>query len=152
MDSPSRPGGVDADPAKADVIGRVEIPRLDISAIIAEGTHSRTLDRAVGHIENTAYPGRAGNVGLAGHRDSHFRGLGRVRPNDLVRVTTPRGTFDYRVQWAKVVSPKRVEVLKPAPRPSLTLVTCYPFNYVGEAPKRFVVRARLVGESPTSLD
>ena len=143
--------GVAAVVAGSNLIGRIEIPRLDISAIIAEGTNPGTLKRAVGHIRSTAYPGEAGNVGLAGHRDTHFRGLGRVQLNDLIRLVTPEGTFDYRVEWTKVVSPRRVEVLKPAGAPSVTLVTCYPFNYVGSAPKRFIVRARLVSESVAAL-
>ncbi|HVB38772.1 MAG TPA: class D sortase, partial [Vicinamibacterales bacterium] len=89
----------------------------------------------------TALPGQRGNVGVAGHRDTVFRPLRHVRRGDLVALTTPHGTFDYRVAWTRIVSPADVAVLQPTHRPSLTLVTCYPFYFVGHAPRRFVVRA-----------
>ncbi len=126
------------------VIGRLEIPRLKISAIVAEGTDNRLLKRAVGHITTTALPGRPGNVGLAGHRDTFLRGLGEVRENDLIRFVTLRGRFEYRVEWGAVVEPGRVDVLDSTATPSITLVSCYPFQAVGPAPERFVVRGRQV--------
>jgi sortase A len=126
------------------VIGRLEIPRLGISAIVAEGTDNRLLRRAVGHIATTALPGRPGNVGLAGHRDTFLRGLGGARENDLIRLVTLRGTYVYRVEWGEVVEPGRVDVLDSTATPSITLVTCYPFHAVGPAPQRFVVRGRQV--------
>ena len=126
------------------VLGRLDIPRLNISAIVAEGTDARLLKRAVGHITVTALPGRPGNVGLAGHRDSFLRGLGDVRENDIIRFVTLRGTYIYRVEWGAVVEPGRVDVLDSTATPSMTLVTCYPFQAVGPAPQRFVVRARQV--------
>ena len=126
------------------VLGRIEIPRLAISAVVAEGTDAGLLRRAVGHIPATALPGRPGNVGLAGHRDTFFRGLGNVREDDLIRFVTLRGTYTYRVQWGAVVAPHRVDVLDSTATPALTLVTCYPFHAVGSAPERFVVRARQV--------
>ena len=98
----------------------------------------------MGHIETTALPGRPGNVGLAGHRDTFLRGLGEVRENDLIRFVTLRGTFDYRVEWGAVVEPGRVDVLDSTAIQSITLVTCYPFQAVGPAPQRFVVRGRQV--------
>jgi sortase A len=128
--------------AAKGVLGRIEIPRLRISGMIAEGTDNGTLKRAVGHVVSTAQPGDAGNVGLAAHRDGLFRGLGAVRKNDLVRIVTIRGTYTYRVEWMEVVDPHRVDVLDSTAEPSLTLVTCYPFDFIGHAPKRFVVRAR----------
>ena len=127
------------------VLGRLEIPRLGISAMVAEGTDTRLLKRAVGHITTTALPGRPGNVGLAGHRDTFLRGLGDARENDVVRFVTLRGTYIYKVEWAAVVEPGRVDVLDSTAAPTMTLVTCYPFQAVGPAPERFVVRARQVG-------
>ena len=126
------------------VLGRLDIPRLKISAMVVEGTDPRLLQRAVGHITTTALPGRPGNVGLAGHRDTFLRGLGEARENDLIRFVTLRGTFTYRVEWGAVVEPGRVDVLDSTATPSMTLVTCYPFQAVGPAPQRFVVRARQV--------
>jgi sortase A len=123
-------------------LGRIEIPRLRISGMIAEGTDTRTLKRAVGHVVRTSRPGEAGNVGLAAHRDGFFRGLGGVRKDDLIRIVTVRGTYSYRVEWMEVVEPHRIDVLDSTAEPSLTLITCYPFNWIGPAPKRFVVRAR----------
>lgn len=125
-------------------LGRIEIPRLRIRAMVAEGTDARTLDLAVGHISSTASPGSPGNCGLAGHRDTFFSGLGGVRAGDLVRFSTPERTYTYEVEWSQVVEPDRVDTLDPTPAPSLTLVTCYPFTFVGRAPQRFVVRARQV--------
>lgn len=141
------PGPRAADTAKKSrkpeaVLGRIEIPRLRIQAVVAEGTDARTLELAVGHIPSTASPGSPGNCGLAGHRDTFFRGLGSVRADDVIRFVTPERTYTYQVEWSKVVEPDRVDTLDPTRAPSMTLVTCYPFSYVGRAPKRFVVRAR----------
>jgi sortase A len=122
-------------------LGRIEIPRLRISAMIAEGTGAEVLDRAVGHVASTPRPGSPGNVALAAHRDSYFRGLGNIRENDVIRIVTPEATYRYRVQWTEIVAPERVDVLEATDRASLTLVTCYPFEWVGHAPQRFVVRA-----------
>ncbi len=127
-------------------VGRIDIPRLGVSAVIAEGEKEATLRLAVGHIPGTAFPGEGGNVGLAGHRDSFFRPLARIRLHDEIRLTGDGGASAlYRVDSIAVVEPAEVGVLAPGPRPSVTLVTCYPFRYVGAAPKRFVVRAGLVG-------
>lgn len=123
-------------------IGRIEIPRLKITSIVRQGVDDNTLSRAVGHVPYTALPGQPGNVGLAAHRDTYFRNLRNVREGDAIRVVTTEGTFEYEVDSLQIVTPKNVEVLDPTPNPSLTLVTCYPFNYVGHAPKRFIVRAR----------
>jgi sortase A len=127
------------------VFGRIEIPRLGISALIAEGTKPAQLDRAVGHIVTTAFPGQPGNCALAGHRDSFLLGLGDVRERDVIRIDTLQGTYTYEVEWGAVVGPNRVDVLDETVAPSLTLVTCYPFLAVGPAPERYVVRATLVG-------
>ena len=125
------------------VVGRIEMPRLGVSAIVREGDDAGTLRRAVGHIPETALPGEPGNAGLAGHRDTFFRGLRNVRAGDRVVVTTPAGRVHYRVRSTQIVQPTDVSVLDPTPGSTLTLVTCYPFNYIGAAPKRFIVRAQL---------
>src|SRR5687767_11059826 len=130
-------------PADGTALGRLEIPRLHVSAIVRAGSDSRTLRLAVGHIGGTSLPGEPGNIGLAAHRDTFFRRLGEIRPNDVVRVVTPEGTYVYRVEGTRVVDPHDTWVLDPTGDPALTLVTCYPFRYVGSAPRRFIVRARL---------
>jgi sortase A len=132
-------------PSAGELIGRIEVPRLGLRAIVAEGVDRRTLRRAVGHLPGTALPGGAGNVGLAGHRDTLFRSLQDVRAGDLVRLVTPDGWYEYVVESTSVVEPTRTEVLEPAGHASLTLITCYPFSVVGPAPGRFVVRARFQG-------
>jgi sortase A len=128
-------------PSTGTTIGRLEIPRLGVSTIIRAGSDARTLQLAVGHIPGTALPGEDGNIGLAGHRDTFFRRLRDIRNDDVIRLTTPEGVFDYRVERTSVVQPKDVWVLKPTAHPALTLVTCYPFTYIGNAPQRFIVRA-----------
>ena len=126
------------------LIGRIEIPRLLLSAVVVEGVDKTTLRRAVGHIPGTALPGQPGNVGLAGHRDSFFRPLKDVRLKDEIQLSTLRGNFTYEVVSQTVVAPTDVGVLAPTRENVLTMVTCYPFYYVGPAPKRFVVTARQV--------
>jgi sortase A len=126
------------------VIGRLSVPRLRFSAMVREGVDPRTLRVAVGHIPLTALPGQAGNVGLAGHRDTFFRGLKDLRLRDEIRFSTPRGNFKYQVESLTVVDPDNVAVLAPTRENVLTMVTCYPFSYIGSAPKRFVVRAKQV--------
>ena len=122
-------------------LGRMEIPRLGVSVILVEGVKPRDLRLAVGHIPGTAFPDELGNVGLAGHRDTFFRELKGIRRGDLIVVTTIRESTQYSVEWTHIVKPRNVEVLEASPEPVLTLVTCYPFYFVGPAPERFVVRA-----------
>lgn len=136
-------------PAPGSRIGRLDIPRLHVSAIVRAGSDAKTLRLAVGHIPGTALPGAAGNMGLAGHRDTFFRRLRDITPDDEIRFTTPAGIYTYRVQRTDIVHPSDVWVLEPTPGPTLTLVTCYPFTYVGSAPERFIVRASL--ERPAAL-
>jgi sortase A len=126
------------------LIGRIEIPRLLLSAVVVEGVDKITLRRAVGHIPGTALPGHAGNVGLAGHRDTFFRSLKDVKIKDEVQLATLAGNFNYEVESLRVVDPDNVGVLAPSGHNVLTLVTCYPFYFVGPAPKRWIVRARQV--------
>lgn len=127
---------------ESGVVGRIELPRLGLSAPVVEGTSGRALRRGVGHVENTAYPGERGNVGLAGHRDTWFRALKGVERGDLIRVRTPDGSFAYAVESFRIVDPGRGDLLEETGHPRLTLVTCYPFRWVGPAPRRFVVFAR----------
>ncbi|MGA2116737.1 MAG: class D sortase [Bryobacteraceae bacterium] len=131
------------------LIGRIEIPRLLFSAIVVEGVDSTNLRRAVGHIPGTALPGEPGNVGLAGHRDTFFRTLKDLGPGDEIQLSTPGATFKYVVELLVVVEPDNVGVLAPSAENVLTLVTCYPFSYIGAAPRRWIVRARQV--SPPSV-
>jgi sortase A len=124
-----------------DVLGRMDIPRLGVSVAVLQGTNSRILRLGVGHIEGTALPGEPGNSGIAGHRDTFFRELKDVRKNDEIELQTASGKFRYQVDWAKVVAPGDTSVLTPSTESALTLVTCYPFYFVGPSPNRFVVRA-----------
>jgi sortase A len=132
-----------ARPPENSLVGRIEIVRVGLSAVVLEGSQSRTLRDGVGHIPGTAMPGAAGNAAFAGHRDTFFRPLERVRAGDEIQISTPNGSYRYRVVSSEVVAPTETSVLDPTSRPSLTLVTCYPFHYIGPAPKRFVVRAEL---------
>ena len=126
------------------LIGRIEIPRLGLSVIVVEGVNRLILRRSVGHIPGTALPGQPGNVGISGHRDTFFRPLRNIRRDDVITLTTLLGEYRYRVVSTKVVSPSDVEVLDPGKNEILTLVTCYPFYFVGLAPGRFIVRAERV--------
>ena len=130
--------------ATGDLVGRLEISRLGLSAIVMEGVGRTTLRRAIGHIPGTALPGQPGNVGISGHRDSFFRPLRNIRQDDTITVTTPLGEYRYRVVSTRIVSPHDVGVLDPGETEMLTLVTCYPFYFVGSAPDRFIVRAERI--------
>jgi len=130
--------------APGELVGRVVIPRLGVSAMVNEGADNDILSRAVGHVPSTARPGDAGNVALAAHRDTHFRPVRNIAAGDTIELETADGTFEYRVDKMWVVSPKDTSVLQPTKEPSLTLITCYPFNFVGHAPKRYIVRATQV--------
>lgn len=127
-----------------DPIGRVEIPRLGLSAMVVEGVGRSSLRRAVGHIPGTALPGEHGNTAISAHRDTYFRPLRNIQHNDMITLTTVGGRYDYRVVSMKIVSPKEVGVLDPRGTQTLTLITCYPFYFVGAAPNRFIVRAERV--------
>jgi sortase A len=131
-------------PSPTALIGRLSVPRLHLSAMVREGNDQDTLQLAIGHIPATALPGQAGNVGVAGHRDTFFRGLKDLRTGDEIQFSTSSGDFKYEVESLIVVDPNNVGVLAPSDENVLTMVTCYPFFYIGAAPKRFVVRARQV--------
>jgi LPXTG-site transpeptidase (sortase) family protein len=125
-------------------LGRIEISSIGLVAMVMEGTDGKTLRGAVGHIHGTALPGQPGNVAIAGHRDTFFRGLRNIHKGDEITLTTLDGSYRYRVDFTEVVEPTATEVLKGSTDPILTLVTCYPFYFVGPAPKRFIVRAHRI--------
>jgi sortase A len=130
---------------RGDVIGELEIPRLKVSVMVFEGDDAEILEQGAGHIPQTALPPGHGNVAIAAHRDTFFRPLRRIHANDVIALTTRTGTSRYAVTEAKIVEPSDVAVLARAPGRDLTLVTCYPFYYVGSAPQRFIVHARKIG-------
>jgi sortase A len=137
------------EPATAS-LAVLRIPKIQLEVPVLDGTDDRTLDRAVGYIGGTAQPGTVGNVGIAGHRDGFFRGLKDIAAGDVIEVDTRERTDVYRVERTWVVKPEDVSVLDQTPTPTLTLVTCYPFYFIGSAPRRFIVRAVLVGDRPVS--
>jgi sortase A len=131
-------------PVPGSLVGRIEIPRLKLSAVIFEGTDDTTLDRGVGHLEGTATTGERGNLVLAGHRDTFFRPLKKIREGDEIDVTGPEGVSRYKVEFTQIVGPEATEVLRSTGGATLTLITCYPFRYIGNAPDRFIVRGQKV--------
>ena len=154
--APARP----VRPATGALLGRVVIPRLNLSAMVREGVDSVTLSRAVGHVPSTALPGQNGNFAIAAHRDTLFRALKDIQQGDTVYMQTAAAAYEYEVFHTRIVKPSEVSVLRAdgglppqyltvanRPAPLLTMITCYPFYYVGSAPERFIVQARLVGPS-----
>jgi sortase A len=131
-------------------IGRLDIPRIGLSAVVAEGDDEHTLNVAIGHLPDTPLPWQEGNAALAGHRDTFFRPLRRIQAGDDIRFATQRGTFRYRVIRHTVVEPDELWVLDASSAADLTLITCYPFDYVGPAPRRFVVHAERIGNASDS--
>lgn len=143
-----RTGAVGSVNAAEEPVARIAIPRLAVSAMVLDGVGDETLRRAVGRVPGTATPGATGNVVLAAHRDTFFRPLRDIRRNDEIRVeTVTGGVYRYVVESTRVVEPDEVSVLRPTSEPTLTLLTCYPFEFVGPAPQRFVVTARQVRRS-----
>jgi sortase A len=134
-----------------EVLGRVEIERLNLSSVVREGVDAGTLNGSVGHVPSTALPGHPGNVALAAHRDTLFRPLKDIKQDDLITFQSPLETFTYRVDHTRIVKPTDVSVLRSEGHDMLTLITCYPFYYVGSAPERFIVQARLISQTPVSV-
>jgi len=126
---------------EGDLLGQIEIPRLRLKVAILEGTTSPTLRLGAGHIKGTALPGEPGNTGIAGHRDTYFRGLKDIRDSDEIQIQTATGLSRYEVDWVRIVAPDDIGVLAPSAESAITLVTCYPFHYIGPAPERFIVHA-----------
>ena len=156
-------------PEPGSVLGKLEIERLDLSAIVREGVDTETLSKAVGHVPSTALAGQIGNFAIAAHRDTLFRGLKDIRDGDIVTFQSPAATYKYEVFSTRIVKPSDISVLRAdggtrdvngssnvtpvASRSNelLTMITCYPFFYVGSAPKRFIVQARLIeSEAPAA--
>jgi sortase A len=142
LDNPPPAGQATSGPA--GLLGRIAIPRLGVSVIVAEGVDAVTLRRAAGHIPGSALPGQLGNIGISGHRDTFFRPLRNIRRYDQIIVTTPLARYYYRVLSTRIVSPSNLSVLAPSEDEILTLITCYPFYFIGSAPERFIVRAERV--------
>lgn len=139
----ARSDGPDAGAAaEGSLVGRIEIPRVGLSAVIFEGSNDGTLRRGVGHLTSSPPPGKPGNVVLAAHRDSFFRPLRNIRAGDTIALTTPGSVFHYVVVSTDIVGPQQTEVLRSVPGTDLTLITCYPFGYLGSAPDRYIVRGR----------
>lgn len=122
----------------------VRIPALDLQVPLLEGTDDLVLNRGVGRIVGTARPGELGNIGIAGHRDGFFRGLKDIGEGDTIELETLTATDIYRIDGITIVTPQDVHVLEHQSVPTLTLVTCYPFYFVGKAPKRYIVSATLI--------
>jgi len=129
-------------PKLGALFGELQIPRLNLDTIVVQGDDSSILRSGAGHIPYTAMPDDpGGNVAIAAHRDSYFRPLRLIRPDDLIVIKTPAGVHRYRVQSIRVTRPGDIALLDNTGQRTLTLVTCYPFYYVGSAPDRFIVRA-----------
>jgi sortase A len=130
------------------LIGSLDIPRLRLSVMVVEGDDDKSLKKGIGHLPDTPLPWQPGNAAFAGHRDTYFRPLERISAGDEIRLTTPRGVFSYRVREIAIVKPENVSALSWTEGSTLTLITCYPFSFIGNAPKRFVIRAAQVPASP----
>jgi sortase A len=125
-----------------DLVGRLDIVERKISVVVVEGVDEETLAIAAGHIPGTSLPGSKGNVVIAAHRDTFFRELRNIRAGNTIQLSTPRGTFVYSVTNTEIVKPSETRVLESRGHSELTLVTCYPFSFLGAAPQRFIVHAR----------
>ncbi len=130
------------------ILGRLEIPALRLSVAVLPDDDSSSLEKGVGHIRGTALPGGLGTVGIAGHRDTFFRPLRKIVPKMHIRLIDKTGAYDYIVDSTEIVTPDKVNVLNSVSRPELTLITCFPFNYLGAAPNRFIVHAHLLSVAP----
>jgi sortase A len=131
-------------PKPDSLLGRIEIPRLHLSTMILEGDDERQLQLGAGHVPGTTLPGQAGNVVIAAHRDTFFRALQNISTNDRIVLTTLAGSYQYNVEYFGITNPENTSVMKASADRALTLVTCYPFSFIGPAPKRFIVHARLI--------
>ena len=145
LEHPAQPS---APRKQGDVMGKLEIPGLGLSVAILEGDDAATLLRGAGHIRGTALPGGLGNIGLAGHRDTFFRPLRGIAPGMEIRLSGETGSYRYVVDSSEIVMPEAVDVLSIGSKPELTLITCYPFDFIGAAPKRFIVHSHLGSAAP----
>jgi sortase A len=131
------------DLTEGDIVGKLEIPRIGISVMVLQGVEEDTLYFGAGHVPGTPLPGNEGNVAIAAHRDTFFRKLEGILPGDRIQFATKRGTYEYVVSSTQIVDPTDTQAMESRARPELTLITCYPFYFVGAAPKRFIVHALL---------
>ena len=131
-------------PETGKPIGVLEIPRLGLSSVVIEGDEAAALLLGVGHLSDTPLPWTNGNSVFAAHRDTFFRPLERIRRDDVIRFSTADAEIEFLVRSTKIVLPTDVEVMAPTSSSTLTLITCYPFTYIGPAPKRFIVTAERV--------
>jgi len=126
---------------EGDVVGRLEVPRIGMSLMVFQGIGERILTIGAGHVPSTSLPGADGNIAIAAHRDTFFRKLEGIRAGDAIRVSTVRQTYEFIVDSTEIVDPDDVQVMESRGRSELTLITCYPFYFVGAAPRRFIVHA-----------
>jgi sortase A len=155
LGGPGAAGVAASDRSRSDVrdgdrIGRLEIPRLGLSVVVFQGAEESALIAGAGHVSGTPSPGGDGNVVIAGHRDTYFRSLSGILPDDRIRIATTHGTYEYVAESSETVDPAQTQVMESRSRDELTLITCYPFYFVGHAPKRFIVHARYLGVSVTA--
>jgi sortase A len=129
-------------------VAKLDAPTVKMSATILEGSDDHTLSLGAGHIEDTPFPGEPGNFGIAGHRDTTFRAVRNLKVGDPLVITTADQVFHYKITKTFIVEPDDVYVLDPADHPTLTLVTCYPFEYIGHAPHRYIISADLEKQDP----
>ncbi len=132
-------------------IGILRIPKIDVEVPVLEGTDDLVLNRGVGHVAGTANPGENGNVAIAGHRDGFFRGLKDIAVGDKIELVTLQETETFIIDRITIVDPTDVSVLQPRSHPSLTLITCYPFYFIGSAPQRYIVQATIAGSTAVSI-
>lgn len=136
-------------PANGRTLGRLEVPRLGLASLVVQGDDEKSLLVGVGHLPDTVLPWQDGNTVLAGHRDTDFRPLKDIRAGDAIRFQTATATYDYVVREISIVEPTDMTPLRATPGPTLTLITCYPFTFVGSAPSRFIVHAERTNVRPT---
>ncbi|ADW69049.1 class D sortase [Granulicella tundricola] len=134
---------------EGSILGRIEIPQLKLSVALMDNYEAADLLKGVGHIPGTAMPGGLGTVGIAGHRDTYFRSLRGIKVGMGIELSDATGTYHYSVDSTEIVKPSQIEVLDVRQRPELTLITCYPFNFIGEAPLRFIIHAHLLSVIPS---
>jgi LPXTG-site transpeptidase (sortase) family protein len=149
--APALPDAVEAVAADPKIVGKLEVPRLGISVMVRDGVDAVTLRRAAGRLPSSAFPGQAGNLVILAHRDTFFRPLRYIAQNDIVIVRTAQGSFTYQVVLTTVEAPESESWREVQTAPKLTLITCFPFYYVGPAPQRFIVTARLVSTGDAGL-
>ncbi|TXC93438.1 class D sortase [Metabacillus litoralis] len=134
-------------PDKGEKIGEISIPKVDISVPIYEGTSEEELEKGAGHYSNSVMPGEDNNTVISGHRDTVFRKLKEVREHDVIKIETAKGIYTYRIEKVRIVDAEDKTVIVPKPEATLTLTTCYPFTYIGNAPERYVLVGNLINSS-----